>query len=276
MIEKIAKDLTLLRESKPLVHHLTNLVVMNETANMTLAIGALPIMSHAKEEVEEMVKVASAVVLNIGTLTPYWIESMILTGKKANKLGIPVVLDPVGVGATKLRTDSAKKILQEVNVSIVRGNSAEIATLANIEAEIKGVEAISNTATAEEIAQTFAIQTACTAAVTGIVDMVSDGKRTVKINNGHPMMATITGTGCMSTTVVAAFSAVEKDPLTAACAALVSFGVAGQKAAAYTDKKPGSFHVALYDEVASLSEDDIKKMAKIEKVENKRPLVIKN
>ncbi|RJQ33252.1 MAG: hydroxyethylthiazole kinase [Actinobacteria bacterium] len=264
MLEQVSRDLSLIREKKPLVHHLTNFVVMNETANMTLAIGALPIMSHAPEEVEEMVQVASCLVLNIGTLTPYWINSMILAGKKANELGIPVVLDPVGAGATKLRIDSAKKILEEVNISTVRGNSAEIAVLAGIQAEIKGVEAISKSASSEQIAQDFALKSGCVAAVTGVEDVVSDGETTITIKNGHKMMATITGTGCMSTTMVAAFNAVQKNPLVAALGGLCAFGVAGEKAAYYTNNKPGSFHVALYDEVSNLSAADILDRAKIE------------
>ncbi|MDO9536858.1 MAG: hydroxyethylthiazole kinase, partial [Thermoplasmata archaeon] len=136
MLKQISSDLTLLREKKPLIHSITNLVVMNETANAILCLGALPIMAHAKEEVEEMVGITGALVLNIGTLTPDWIDSMILAGKRANELGTPVILDPVGAGATKLRTESSKRILKEVKVDIVRGNAGEIAVLAGIAAEV--------------------------------------------------------------------------------------------------------------------------------------------
>ena len=131
-----------LRERKPLVHQITNYVVMNETANATLALGALPVMAHAREEVEEMVALAGALVLNIGTLSPHWVEAMLLAGRAANAAGIPVVLDPVGAGATRYRTETAKRLLDEVDVSILRGNAGEIATLVGAEAEGRGVESI--------------------------------------------------------------------------------------------------------------------------------------
>ena len=136
-------DLAAIRERKPLVHQITNYVVMNETANATLALGALPVMAHAAEEVEEMASVAAALVLNIGTLSQHWIEAMLLAAKAANRAGVPVVLDPVGAGATTLRTETAKRILEETEIAVVRGNQAEIATLAGREAEIRGVESIS-------------------------------------------------------------------------------------------------------------------------------------
>src|SRR5882757_9032556 len=127
-----------LRETKPLIHQITNYVVMNETANATLALGALPVMAHAREEVEEMAAIAGALVLNIGTLSPHWVDAMLLAGRVANERGIPVVLDPVGAGATTYRTETAKRILDEVRVSIVRGNAAEVAALAGLQAEIRG------------------------------------------------------------------------------------------------------------------------------------------
>src|SRR5438874_4184891 len=130
-----------LRERNPLVHQITNYVVMNETANATLALGALPVMAHAREEVEEMVGLASALVLNIGTLSPHWVEAMLLAGRAATERGIPVVLDPVGSGATRYRTDTARRILEEVQVTVLRGNQGEIATLVGVDAEVRGVEA---------------------------------------------------------------------------------------------------------------------------------------
>src|SRR5438309_11064030 len=136
------KTLGELRERRPLVHQITNYVVMNETANATLAVGALPVMAHAREEVEEMVGLASALVLNIGTLSPAWVEAMVLAGKAANARGIPVVLDPVGAGATTYRTETAKRILDEVEVTVVRGNQGEIATLVGAQAEVRGVESM--------------------------------------------------------------------------------------------------------------------------------------
>src|SRR6476469_10804460 len=134
--------LAAIRERKPLVHQITNYVVMNETANATLALGALPVMAHAREEVEEMAALAGALVLNIGTLSPHWVEAMIAAGRAANAAGIPVVLDPVGAGATRYRTDTAKRILADVDVTVLRGNAGEVATLVGVDAEVRGVESI--------------------------------------------------------------------------------------------------------------------------------------
>ena len=131
-----------LRERKPLVHQITNYVVMNETANATLALGALPVMAHAREEVEEMVGLAGALVLNIGTLSPHWVEAMLMAGKAANARGVPVVLDPVGAGATCYRTETAKRILAEVDVAVLRGNQGEVATLVGVAAEVRCVQSI--------------------------------------------------------------------------------------------------------------------------------------
>src|SRR5207248_1206692 len=125
-----------LRAAKPLVHQITNYVVMNETANATLALGALPVMAHAREEVQEMVRLAGALVLNIGTLSPHWIEAMLIAGREANRIGVPVVLDPVGAGATTYRTETAKRLLAEIDVAVLRGNQGEVATLVGVDAEV--------------------------------------------------------------------------------------------------------------------------------------------
>ena len=249
-----------LRERKPLIHQITNYVVMNETANVTLAIGALPVMAHAVEEVEEMASAASALVLNIGTLSRHWIEAMLLAGKAANAASVPVVLDPVGVGATTYRTETAKRILDEVRVSIVRGNAAEVAALAGLQAEIRGVEAIGAGAGGATIARTAANGLGVVASVTGPVDHVSDGERVLAVSNGHELLATVTGTGCMSSAVTGCFLAAKPGaPLDAAAEALVAFGVAGEDAAREA-KGPGSFHVALYDALADLQLDGREKL----------------
>jgi len=241
-----------LRETRPLVHQITNYVVMNETANATLAIGALPVMAHAPEEVEEMVGLAGALVLNIGTLSSSWIEAMVLAGRAANAAAVPVVLDPVGAGATRYRTDTAKRILDEVDVAVLRGNAGEIATLAGVDAEVRGVESIGAAASAAEVARSAAAALGVVASVTGSIDHVSNGSRVVAVENGHPLLASITGTGCMSTAVTGAFLAVRREePLEAAAEALAAFGVAGENAAPGA-KGPGSFHVNLYDALAAL------------------------
>jgi hydroxyethylthiazole kinase len=244
-----------LRERKPLVHQITNYVVMNETANATLALGALPVMAHAREEVEEMVALAGALVLNIGTLSPHWIEAMLLAGKTANEHGVPVVLDPVGAGATRFRTEAASRLLDEVKVAVLRGNQGEIATLVGVQAEVRGVESIAAAGEPAELARAAARKLGLVAAVTGPVDHVSDGDRVLAIANGHELLAAVTGTGCMSSAVTGCFLAVARDrPLEAAASALAAFGVAGEDAARDA-KGPGSFHVGLYDALAALEPD---------------------
>jgi hydroxyethylthiazole kinase len=252
-----------LREQKPLVHQITNYVVMNETANATLALGALPVMAHAPEEVEEMVALAGALVLNIGTLSSHWVEAMLAAGRAANERGIPVVLDPVGVGATAYRTDTAKRILDAVNVTVLRGNAGEIATLAGVEAEVRGVESIGAAGDPADLARQAGAAFGLVASVTGAVDHVSDGKQVVAISNGDAMLASITGTGCMSSAMTGCFLAVNHDrPLEAAAEALVAFGVAGEDAARGA-KGPGSFHVALYDALAALDPATLDGRAKV-------------
>jgi hydroxyethylthiazole kinase len=249
---KPGDSLKRLRDAKPLVHQITNYVVMNETANATLALGALPVMAHAKEEVEEMTAIAGALVLNIGTLSPHWVDAMLLAGRVANDLGVPVVLDPVGAGATTYRTDTAKRILDEIKVTVLRGNAGEVATLVGVDAEVRGVESIATGGDPADLAREAAKQLGLVASVTGVVDHVSDGDTVMSIANGHPLMASITGTGCMSSALTGCFLAVNREaPLAAAAEALVAFGVAGEDAAQGA-KGPGSFHVALYDALAAL------------------------
>jgi hydroxyethylthiazole kinase len=241
-----------LRETKPLIHQITNYVVMNETANATLALGALPVMAHAREEVEEMAAIAGALVLNIGTLSPHWVDAMVAAGRVANERGIPVVLDPVGAGATTYRTETAKRILHDVRVTVLRGNAGEVATLVGADAEVRGVESIGAGADAAALAREAGRALGLVASVTGPVDHVSDGEESVAVANGHPLLATVTGTGCISTALTGCFLAVnEQAPLAAAAEALVALGVAGEDAARDA-KGPGSFHVNLYDALAAL------------------------
>jgi hydroxyethylthiazole kinase len=255
--------LAALRERKPLVHQITNYVVMNETANATLALGALPVMAHALEEVEEMVGLASALVLNIGTLSPAWIEAMVVAGRAANARGVPVVLDPVGAGATCYRTDSARDLLSGLVVSVLRGNAGEVATLVGIEAEVRGVESITAGGEAAELAREAAGALDLIVSVTGPVDHVSDGKRVLAVANGHELLATVSGTGCMSTAITGAFLAAKPDtPLEAAAEALVAFGVAGEDAAAEA-RGPGTFHAGLYDALAALDPSTLDGRARV-------------
>jgi hydroxyethylthiazole kinase len=255
--------LALIRERKPLVHNITNYVVMNETANAMLALGALPVMAHAKDEVREMVGLAGALVLNIGTLSESWIEAMLLAGAAANEKNVPVVLDPVGVGATAYRTATARRILDAVDVAVLRGNAGEVATLVGVEAEVRGVESVGTAGDSAELAREAARTLGLVASVTGPVDHVSDGERSASVANGHELLASITGTGCMSTAITGCFLAAKDDPFEAAVEALVAFGVAGEDAAVDA-KGPGSFHVNLYDALAALDPKTLSERAKVD------------
>jgi hydroxyethylthiazole kinase len=249
-----------LRERKPLIHQITNYVVMNETANATLALGALPVMAHAPQEVEEMAAVAGALVLNIGTLSEHWIEAMLLAGRATTA---PIVLDPVGAGATRYRTETATRLLDELDVAVVRGNAAEIATLAGREAEIRGVESIGADDSPAELARVAARELGTVAAVTGPIDHVSDGERVIAVSNGHALLGTVSGTGCMSTATTGAFLAAKPDqPLEAAAEALVAFGVAGEDAARHANG-PGTFHAALYDALYNLDPTTLDDRARV-------------
>ena len=251
-----------IRDEKPLVHQITNYVVMNETANATLALGALPVMAHALQEVEEMAGAASALVLNIGTLSDDWVQAMLLAGRAANRVQVPIVLDPVGAGATAYRTEVARRLLGELEIAVVRGNSAEIATLVGRAAEIRGVEAVGSGG-GPELAREAARALGCIVAVTGPVDHVSDGTSVRSVANGHELLGTVTGTGCMSTAITGCFLGVRgDDPLAAATEALVAFGVAGEDAAERA-RGPGSFHVELYDALYGLEPETLDARAEL-------------
>ena len=260
--QRIALLLKSIRERKPLIHHITNTVVMNDTANITLAIGALPVMAHAIEEVEEMVSLAGALVLNIGTLTPAQIEAMLRAGQRANAKGIPIVLDPVGAGATRLRTEAALRLLSSLHIAVVRGNAAEVGALIGVAGETRGVESISVSGDRAHVARDTALMFNCAVAITGARDIITDGERLAYVDNGHPLLATITGSGCMSTSLVGAFLAVESDAFLAATAGLVAMGLAGELAAPKAGG-PGTFRSHLLDAVAALDEKVIDQGQKV-------------
>ncbi|NLU49640.1 MAG: hydroxyethylthiazole kinase [Syntrophomonadaceae bacterium] len=264
MIRKVAENLDKVRSTRPLVHHITNYVTVNDCANITLQVGALPVMADAAEEVEEMVAIANSLVLNIGTLNPRTVASMLKAGKKANQLGIPVILDPVGVGATSYRTDSTTLILEEVKISILKGNPAEIGILAGLDAEVRGVESGEVAGDLLKAGQRLAARLGNVVVVTGVRDLVLSATRAVTVNNGHPFMGTITGTGCMCASVLGAFGAVVADPFEAAVSSLVCFGIAGQLAAGDGVKGPGSYRTTFLDRMAGLTRDDIIRMASIQ------------
>jgi len=265
MANKAAANLRLVRERKPLVHNITNYVVMNYTANALLACGAAPVMAHAAEEVEEMVSLAGALVLNIGTLSIPWIEAMIKAGKRANALHVPVILDPVGAGATALRTDSAKRLIEELSIQVIRGNASEILSLSRERpgSRTKGVDSVHTVDQVAQMAVALAGDLKAVLAVTGVVDLITDGERVYRVMNGHEMMSHVTGTGCTATAIIGAFLAVDSDSLKAATTGLSYFGLAGEKAAAKTSS-PGTFQIALLDALYEMKEEELMAGARIQ------------
>lgn len=248
------------REQRPLVHNITNVVVTNFTANGLLALGASPVMAYAKEEVADMAKIAGALVLNIGTLNPAEVEAMIVAGRSANAHQVPVVFDPVGAGATPYRTETARRILREVRVTLLRGNVAEIAHVVGEDWEIKGVDAGVDEHSQDKavLAQKAARQWATHVVITGKEDIITDGQHTCLIKNGHPLLTSVTGTGCLLSSLIGAFLAVEKDVLLAGASALISYGVAAQLAAQKTAQRgPGSFQVELLNQLAAVRAEDL-------------------
>ncbi|HUS75960.1 MAG TPA: hydroxyethylthiazole kinase [Methanothrix sp.] len=263
-MKSIASDcLERVRREKPLVHHLTNWVTIYDCANIVKVFGASPVMAHAKEEVADMAGIASALVLNIGTLTSDFVDAMILAGKSANRKGIPVVLDVCGAGATKFRDDKCFEILDNVQVSIIKGNSSEIARMAGESVQTKGVDASIVEKNLQELARALAEKRKCAVVITGKEDIVADEKRAVLVKNGHPMMANIVGTGCMATSVIGTFAAVEKDCVAASVAGLVCYEVAAEIAARQA-QGPGSFKEKLFDAVYNLEAETVEKMLRIE------------
>ncbi|MGM0918991.1 MAG: hydroxyethylthiazole kinase [Bacillota bacterium] len=253
------------RAENPLVHNITNQVVTNFTANGLLALGASPVMANAKEEVAEMAQLADALVLNIGTLTKDTVEAMVLAGQAANENGVPVLLDPVGVGATTFRTKAAKQLLEQVNMTVVRGNAAEMAHLLGVDGwESKGVDAKAANGDVSALAKQAARTLQTVVVITGKVDVVSDGEDVLLIHNGHEWLTKVTGTGCLLTSVIGAFCAVGERPIHASAAALLFYGVAAERAAQYTkDKGPGTFQMEFLNALSQTNGDDVLTLGRI-------------
>jgi hydroxyethylthiazole kinase len=258
----IASLLNDVRAARPLVHQITNYVSVNDCANAVLAIGGAPVMADDADEVVEMVGIASALVLNIGTLNRRTIETMLLAGRRANELGKPVLLDPVGAGATALRTETAKMLLRELRLAVVRGNISEISALVGEAGTTRGVDASGLEGDAAKIAVRLAKASGTVAAVTGAVDVIADDKRIVKVANGHPLLTRITGTGCVATALIGAFSGVTDDYPLAAAGGLVCLGMAGERAAA-VHSGTGSFRAGLMDALSGLQAQDVLDEARV-------------
>ena len=256
LLEKIRKE-------KPVVHHLTNWVTIYDCANIVKALGGSPVMAHAKEEAAEMALIASSLVLNIGTLTPGFVDAMKLAAKSANNKGIPVILDVCGAGATKLRDDKCFEILGQVKIDIIKGNASEIAKIAGESVKTKGVDAGHVGKDMIEIARGLARRHKCTVVVTGKEDIVTDGSKVYIVKNGDPMMTHVVGTGCMAASVIGTFAAVNSDLCLAASCALACFGIAAERAVR-SSRGPASFKESLFDHIFMLDKKTINKMQKVE------------
>jgi hydroxyethylthiazole kinase len=271
--KKIIELLKDVKDKNPLVHHITNYVTVNDCANITLAIGGSPVMADDIKEVCDMVSLASTLVINIGTLNSRSVESMMAAGKRANELKIPVILDPVGAGATPYRTETAKRIISEVKLAVIRGNLSEIKTLYGIETKTKGVDACesvsvdSNEFTDEkEMARAFASRLNTVVAITGAVDIVTDGKTLYTVENGHKIMSKLTGTGCMCTSLIGSYLGAGDNNVLAALAGVVSMGIAGETAYESLDKNKdgtGTLKLKILDAIYNLSEVTIIERSKI-------------
>lgn len=260
--KSIYADIAKIRETAPLVHNITNYVVMNTTANALLALGASPVMAHAEEEVEEMTGIAGALVINIGTLSRSWVAAMFRAAGRAHDLKIPLVLDPVGAGATSYRTKTARDLIEYSPPAIIRGNASEIMALAAQGARTKGVDSADPSAAALEAACRLNEETGSAVCISGKIDYIVDGENAVRVENGHPMMPRVTGLGCTATALCGAFAAVDHSFPAAAAGAMVVMGIAGEIAASRSEG-PGSLQVAFLDTLFRLSEEDLTERLRI-------------
>ena len=250
------------RTQKPVVHHLTNWVTIYDCAQIVKSLGASPVMAHAKEEVADMAKIASSLVLNIGTLTPEFIDSMKIAARSANAKGIPVVLDVCGAGATQLRDVKSFELLSDAKIDVIKGNSSEIAKISGENVKTKGVDSGKVEKDLEVIAKDLARKYDCTVIITGKDDIIASARKLYVAGNGHVMMTHVVGTGCMATSVIGTFCAVEKDYALASAAALSCYGIAAELAAKIA-KGPMEFKQKLFDCIYSLDKKTVSKLQKI-------------
>lgn len=262
-IDTVWDDVEAVRTQAPLVHNITNYVVMNSTANALLAMGASPVMAHALEEVADMVTIAGGLVINIGTLSPDWVKAMSVAMQTAHDRGIPIVLDPVGVGATPYRTQAAHQLLGEVAPTVVRGNASEIKALVVADVQTKGVDSLDESASVLEAAAHLQQTYGSTVAVTGATDFVVGPNQTVRIKGGHPLMGRVTGLGCTASALCGAFLAVNPSAEQAAAHALAISGIVGEVAAGQAGG-PGSLQMLILDVMHNLSKDDVAQRLRVD------------
>jgi hydroxyethylthiazole kinase len=245
-----------IRQRGPVIHNITNFVVMNTTANALLALGASPVMAHAEEEMADMVAIASALVINIGTLNQPWVKSMFKAAEHAANRGLPIVLDPVGAGATPYRTNTVRALVAATRPTIIRGNASEIMALCGDQVTTKGVDSSEASQDAVGAAQALHKSLGSVICVSGETDYIVGGGELVRIRNGHPLMTRVTGLGCTATALCGAFAAVTSDPARAAAQAMAVMGIAGEMAAAKAEG-PGTLQMHFLDVLFRLTEDDI-------------------
>lgn len=267
LVNAVWKDVENIRRENPLVHNITNYVVMNVTANALLAVGASPVMAHAPEEAAEMVRLAKALVINIGTLSSAWIDSMKLAMVAADRLGVPIVLDPVGAGATTYRTQVASELLEVAPVRLIRANASEIMALSGTATRTRGVDSLADSADATEAARTLCSRLGCTVCVSGVIDWIVARDREVKLFNGHSLMSRVTGMGCCASALCGAFLAVNPDAASAASHAMAVMGIAGEIAAEKA-LGPGSFVPHYLDALYSMQQETIACRIRAEELRN--------
>lgn len=254
--QSIWSDLQTIKKSSPLIHNITNYVVMESSANGLLAIGASPIMAHAIEEVSDIVKIANCLILNIGTLSPQWIIGMRIALHAANQKKIPVVLDPVGSGATTYRTNTAQELLQHGKITVIRGNASEISSLFGDNGSTKGVDSLLNSKDCQEQAKNLALQNKCTIWMSGLTDVITDGKSTILVDNGHPFMSKVTGMGCLASAITGAFLSINSNVLISTAHAAITMGIVGE-IAARVSLGPATFKLHFIDHLYKLSLEEI-------------------
>ncbi|MTI61705.1 MAG: hydroxyethylthiazole kinase [Firmicutes bacterium] len=262
IVNKLIYEREKIREKKPLIHHITNYITANDSANITLSIGASPVMVDNPAEIKEIIQMADALVLNIGSLSPGQEEVCLKAVELANKRDVPVILDPVGAGAISIRKELVISLLSDYKINIIKGNLAEIKSIIDIPTSVKGVDSEDTMGGAGEAARELAWKYNTITVITGKQDFISDGKSIIIINNGVPILAMLTGTGCMTASLIGAFSAVEGGSLYAAAGGVLTMGIAGQLAARQS-AGPGMLRYKLIDEVYHINENKYKKLAQI-------------
>ncbi|MDD2382635.1 MAG: hydroxyethylthiazole kinase [Sulfurospirillaceae bacterium] len=265
-IEEVNYALAQIKEKRPFVHHITNYVTVNDCANVVLAIGASPVMADEIKEVADMVSICNALVLNIGTCNERTLASMIEAGKMANIKNIPIILDPVGIGATPFRFHAVEQLMQEIRFSVIRGNMAEIKVIAGLNAKRTGVDSLEDESESAKVACTLAKKLGCIIAITGKIDSVSDGEKTYLLDNGHVNLTKVTGTGCMTSSLIGSFLGAGNKALYSAIGGILCMSIAGEVATTckqFNEEAIGSFKVYLMDAIAAIKPQNITERVKI-------------